>query len=497
MPPKDAPKRGIPLLLAESLHDGRFGYPGQETWLKAAYLYSTVVIAVARQVGKTTFCKFLLLDEFAKFRGFYRAAYMAQGHAQAEDMYEECLSAFEAGHLVNRSKNKSQDRWIELKPVNGNRGGKVWFVSGDPEAHTSFQGKSLDRGILDEASLCPSEAWFGTIVPMFNATGGRGLVIGSPYPEGLGFAWFEKLWKTGDPTAPKFDPALAARNPEMSFRDEDCISFTAPSESNPHSPLDQIARNRRSCTSREQELCLYDGRFAKDMGAVFSNLDAVFTLHAADQGNLWVVEPHNPLMRYVAGLDFGKHHDYTVLSIFTLEERPRQVLLCRLQGEYHKQMATLARHIDAYGRPTLYAEGREGGTVLTEMLRQRYGEGCRIVKWATGGKWDKESAVLRGIDLFQQAGWSLIDVRWQREEFRLFSKTRRGEHATGFRYEAPPGCHDDSVAANLYAAYGMPMVNRVRIELEPETPKSGTAAWWELMKSTQRRTRIVNGPAAL
>lgn len=475
-----------PLIVTQQPHDGQHGYPGQKTWLQACYAYRVVTVAVGRQVGKSTAVSFLFLDEPGRMTGYYYGAYMAQGHPQAREMYGKCLEAYESGKIVRASRDNGQDRWIELIPFNENKGAKIYFWSGDEEAHKGAQGKSLHRGVPDEASHLPEAAYKATMVPMFNATKGRALILGSPYPDGVGFEWFEKIWRKGDPSNPDRDPAY--------------LSFNAPSESNPYSDPWVIKAGRAEQPNREYEMCLYDGLFAKNTGAVFSNLDNVFTLkNFKESGNLWVSAAYDPRKKYVAGLDFGAKKDYSVLSIFTNEEHPRQVLLLRARGDYLPQLQEIDKQLAAYGKPIVYVEGRESGAMISEMMRVKYGDACRVVKWGRGGQYDKESSVVRGQDFFQQAAWSLMDIKWQRDEFRLFSRIQRDKNdpSRGFNYSAPNGCHDDSVAANLYATYGLPLVHNTKLVLEPEVPKPLSTEWWDLARRTQGKSYFTNGTGGL
>jgi len=483
------------LRLVEDLHDGRPPYPGQKTWLAACLSprWDTVVIACGRRVGKTTMIPRLFIEEMTGCKNHYQAAYMAQGHPQAKDMFRACLEAWGAGGLVEDSRaDEGQDRWIRLHPINlidadgvvvaKGHGATVYFISGEGGGR-GFHGKGLDRAVIDEASLVPPEAYFLTLSPMLVTTNGKMLITGSPYPgdEGaVGWDWFKEKWESGNVLNPERDPTT--------------ISFNAPTEANPYNNVERVKKERAGCRSHAEQLCLYDGQFARDLGAVFINLDSVFHLKATDLGNAWQVEPRRPHFKYVAGLDFGARKDYSVLSIFSLEDHPRQVFLLRIQGEYHTQLGAIDKWLAEYDHPLLYVEGREGGRFIAPMLRQKYGEGCREVAWTTGGKWDKESSVLRGIDFFQQKAWSMIDVEWQREEFRLFSRIRRGPNSTGFKYEAPSGRHDDAVAATLYAAYGLPLVPAAKLELEPETKKY-TREWWSDFAKAGRTLPTTNGPA--
>lgn len=511
MPPDvKAKKKANELTLAETLHDGAYGYPGQQTWLNACLAYQTVVIACGRRIGKTTMIPRLFIEEMTGCNHFYHGVYVAQGHPQAKDLFRACLDAWEKGGLVaDKKADEGQDRWIEIHPIDlldedgkviaRGHGGRLWFISGEQNAHRGFHGKGLDRAVIDEACLVPRECLTITLRPMLITKQGKLLVTGSPFPDengAVGWDWFEKIWNRGNPLNDSIEDETK-RNPNV-------ISFTAPTEANPYNSMPEFGGSlefcremRSECSSHGEELSLYDGRFARDLGAVFQNLDSVFVLTGTHLGNAWQVEAYDAKKRYVAGLDFGAKKDYSVLSIFTVEPHPRQVFLLRIQGDLHKQMAVIDKWLGEYGHPMLYVEGREGGRFIAPMLREKYGEGCREVAWASGGEWDKESSVLRGVDFFQQRAWSLINVPWQREEFRLFSRIKRGPNTTGFKYSAPSGAHDDSVAATLYAAYGLPFVRGNKLTLEPERPKTYTKEWWDLHVGLNGRAPARKGGVGL
>jgi hypothetical protein len=480
----------LPILeigLSATPHSGAHGYPGQKQWIDACLRYRTVVIAVGRQVGKSSLVPFLFLEEGGRAKTLYTAAYMSQGHPQSETMYERILQDYDSGKIVMRSKNKGQDRWIETIPFNGNKGMRLYFWSGDPEAHPAAHGKSLHRGIIDEASLVPEEAYTGTMRPMFNATQGRSLILGSPYPAGMGFSWFERFFIRG------------CVGHEL--RDPNYLSFNAPSESNPYADMQIINDGRRDCGSRELEGCLYDGRFMRDLGSVFPNLKTIFCLKDFEHtGDTWIAEAPRLDRGYVAGLDFGSLHDSTVLGIYTNDAQPKQVLLLRVRGSYLEQMKEIVRCLDMYGKPLIFVEGREGGMVLSEMLRQKYGEACRVIRWSSGGRYDKANSVVRAVDFFQSNAVQMIDVPWQKDEFRLFSKRlrKKGNPASGVTYEAPPGMHDDAVASFCYAAFGLPLVPRNEFTLEDDkTPKPLTTDWWAMCRETQKSSRVQQGASGM
>jgi hypothetical protein len=462
-------------------HDGFRGYPGQVTWLQASQMYRNVTLALGRQVGKSTTRKFLLLEDMAHRACYYKAIYGAQGHMQATKAFEDDVHLFEKAHLVIRAKDKGQDRYIEFKPLGKTDGAKVYYVSLDPTAHESLHGLDPHRIFLDEAALVPHEAYINTLLPMLSATRGSMFVAGSPVPEGMGFAWFEELWGWGDPRSPT--------------RKKGYISFSAPSECNPYSwewdietktwscPTIETGRAAARKVSRSREMCLYDGKFAKDIGAVFSNLDAVFTLPYTQKGQVYTYQPPLKDVVYVAGVDLGRDNDYSITTIFR-RDTCEQVALLVGRGDLMIQAAHIAALLGEYNPIASYMDAQGMGMGVYDLLRMRFGSRLIPVKWTSGGTYDKERCVTLGVDRFQNEGWHLMYIQTQRDEFRLFSKTPRGLHSNGWYYEAPSGGHDDYVTACLYASYGLPLVAAKVEAVEPEI-KVGTREFFEFLERTQ------------
>lgn len=458
-------------------HAGTPDHPGgQLAILRACYDYDVVVVAYGRQSGKSTLFRFLIYDEGAKHDGYYVCGYMAQGHPQAFGMYDLVLSSYGESGIVKRYRDSGQDRWIEFKPYGRNSGARIYFWSGDEEAHAGAAGKALNRGVIDEASLVPESAWQNSMRPMFNATNGKALIIGSPYPEGVGFDWFEREWMKGLPGGePKYK------------------SFNAPSESNPFANRDKIALGRKGCPSKAIEQCQYDGCFSRDLGAVFENLDAAFTLTYTDEGNRWVGEKPNKSATYLMGVDWGEKYDWTVVTIWDVATC-NQVYLARFQGDYEPQLATVSELIEAYNRPVVMADAKEVGRECVKLLRRRYGEAVNGVTWAATGQWGKNAAVTGARVRFQNKSWRFLNVPWQREEFRLFS--RKTLDGGGVKYMAPPGRHDDAVMSTLCAAFRLPVreddsqtssPNPYVYKPDDDAPAPHSAGWFDWL-------RRINGP---
>lgn len=438
----------------------------------------------------STLRKYLALDMIGARAGWVEGCFAAQSHSEATNIWESDLYDFTKMGVVVDKQNDDQRRYIDFCRVNWidpygvthktNRGGRIWYPSLSADAHRMFQGHGLCFAILDECSHIPHDAWKETIRPMLADRGGPALLIGTPIPNGIGWGWFKKTWWLCSKTLPDGTP-----NPK---HDPRYASFTGPSEENPHIDHKEVRAQRQELIDAGQAAlaaCLYDGAFMESDGAVFQNLHNVFVLPFTDQGNVWIGEPPVAGECYVVGLDYGKVEDFTVVSIFHIDSG-HQVLLARLRGDYKDQLPTIEAMLRPYNQPMIYAEGREGAALVNELLRARHGTRLREVKWARGGKFDKESNVLRGVDLCQRVGWKLLAVDWQKDEFQMFMRERIGENSAGFRYQAAPGYHDDSVAAALYAAHGLPLVaEKVETAALPMTRESpGFYEWLQESQAT-------------
>ncbi|MGB0686127.1 MAG: hypothetical protein ACPGQD_08135, partial [Planctomycetota bacterium] len=225
-----------PITSGAKPHTGTEEYPGgQVEVIEACLHFDVVVLCVGRRAGKTTCAAFLLMEEGARTEGVYFAAYVAQGHPQAEEMFEVLKQEWEMAGLLIRSKNKGQDRWCELRPFGRNAGMKVWFWSGEKGAHKQCLGKGLHRLIIDEAGVIPVEAWSQTFSPMLVDRPGRALIIGTARPDGIGFAWFHDEWIAGQRTLDG--------KPNKAY-DDGYRSYSWPSESNPKLGREWIRKGR-------------------------------------------------------------------------------------------------------------------------------------------------------------------------------------------------------------------------------------------------------------
>jgi len=135
---------------------------------------------------------------------------------------------------------------------------------------------------------------------MTNATRGR-IVIAVLLSPAQGIPWFEKVWNWGTPKR------RAAQGLHL---------LLGPSECNPYSDLDDIRQNVILRT-RDEELCLYDGSSPRTR-APFSRTRAGVLLPFTQDGRS--IGARNPSITSIhRGIDFGKHDDFSVVSVFRLD----------------------------------------------------------------------------------------------------------------------------------------------------------------------------------
>ena len=455
-------------------------HPGQRRVLDSAEQYPVTLLSPGRQFGKSSVRPFWILETLARTPGFATLAYMGPQHADAKKAFEEDLVNLGAIGVVKDHGGDDQDRHIDYHPIQAeyrldhlepdgscrcvcpdcarirrvkkrlkgraNEGGRIYYASGAPTAHRLFQKHKLHGAFLDEFSHIDFAAWYETIRPMFNTTGGHALIVGTPIPDGINFTGFGELFQMGVKGSDTYNPRYN--------------SISGKSEDNPYANHDEIAEQRADLAKMGKHslaACLYDGLFAADMGAVFTNLDKVFCLRGVEVSkDLWVYREPEPGEDVVVSIDFGRHDDSTVVSAisrWTMEQLAVQRIR---ETEYLVQLPMIDKFIRRYDHPQIWAEGRD--ETAAELLRKQYGDACNLVKWASGGKFDKSSCVAVGMDLCQRGAWKLIKWPAQSEEFRIFMRTRKDTNGvTRWSYAAPEGKHDDFVAAVLYATYGLPL----------------------------------------
>lgn len=449
-------------------------HAGQLHVVRAMRKNNLVLLSPGRRWGKSSCRRYVIVDQVMRRPGFVEGAFGAQSHAEATNCWEADRDMFGRANLIARGGkavgNDDQRRFIDLVPIRfeeehpdyvENKGARIWYPSLAPDCHQLFQGHHLDFGGIDEFSHTPFAAWEETLDPMLADTDGPCLVYGSPIPDGINFAGFGDLCRTGDPTSDTYVPGR--------------VHFTGKSEENPHISHAAVARKRAALVSRGKAAlaaCLYDGRFVTDLGATFTNLDSVFVLqprNGQEQPGLWVYRDAADGELVIIGIDFGRHDDATVCVAFSHSTMEQLAVLRIEKVDYPTQFPLIDKFVRRYARRMIWAEGRE--IMAADTLRQMYGDSCNLVRWTSAGAQSKIDAVTRGMDLFDRAAWKMMgagpdkSLAWMREEFRVFAREKTP--AGKWTYNAPEGKHDDAVAAVLYAAGGLPLAAAKPLDSRP------------------------------
>jgi hypothetical protein len=177
--------------------------------------------------------------------------------------------------------------------------------------------------------------------------------------------------------------------------------------------------------------------FIENEGSVFRNLDA--TLNAPSS----MPDEHKDHI-IVAGIDWGRDNDYTVLSIGCAQCR-REIFIDRFNTiDYEFQKARTSTVLTNWG--TGYATfelNSIGGPMFDSMVRHLTGR-CALEGFNTTFK--SKGPLIEGLSLeLEKGSIQLLPYPVGRSELEAYEAKR---HDSGYiSYSAPQGLHDDTVVA--------------------------------------------------
>lgn len=308
-------------------------------------------------------------------------------------------------------RSNESDRLIEFP-----NGGSLGVYSMDnPDA---IRGDSFHLAILDEAAMMPETVWSEAIEPTLADYGGEAILISTP----KGRNWFWREWQNGrDGT-------------------EDYASWTAPSRDNPNPNIQraaELARIRRPEQSYRQE---WLAEFLEDGGNVFRRVrDAVDP----------TIDP-TPTAghEYVIGVDWGKQHDFTVVTVLDTFANAVVAVDRFNQIDYAVQMGRIQTLIDRYRPISIVVERNSMGEVLVEQAERR---GWPVEAFTTNNA-SKRKAIDDLALAFEQGALTLPDEPWLIDELEAYDMERLPSGL--LRYGAPSGMHDDGVMSLAIAWHG-------------------------------------------
>jgi hypothetical protein len=203
----------------------------------------------------------------------------------------------------------------------------------------NLRGAGLGFVVLDEAAFMMPDVWPEVIRPMLMERQGGALFISTPY----GRNWFWEIYQLGlDPSQPEWR------------------SFHYTSYDNPLIPRDEIDQLRRTTPDRVFR-AEYLAEFIDDDGQVFRGVREAATAPLGTQ----------PIAgrTYVAGIDWGRSNDYTVITILDAETRQVVALDRFNRVGWELQRGRLQALCERWQPRAIWAEENSIGSVNIEALQ--------------------------------------------------------------------------------------------------------------------------------
>jgi phage terminase large subunit-like protein len=286
-------------------------------------------------------------------------------------------------------------------------GGEIWVRSADnPD---SLRGEGLDFAVLDECAFMKEPAWQEAIRPALSDRQGRAMFISTP----KGRNWFWRLWQRC-----------------QDDNDSEWQGWQLPTSDNPYIADEEIEAARKSLPERiyRQE---YLALFIDDSGGVFRGIMQAATAIPESKPQ--------PAGQYIIGVDWGKHNDFTVLTVLNAANRSLVHMDRFNQIDYAVQVNRLVALHERFKSTAIIAERNSMGDPLIEQLQRR---GMPVYPFIT-----TNATKARAIDelglAFERGDIQIINEPVLVGELQAYEMERLPSGM--MRYNAPQGLHDDCV----------------------------------------------------
>jgi terminase large subunit-like protein len=321
-------------------------------------------------------------------------------------------------------------------------GGSILYRSLDnPD---NVRSHTADGVVIDEAGDVKRSAWYEVLRPMLIDTGGWLWAIGTP----KGHNWFwEEFMK-----APDRGDSSAWQVPTVGCRIEGGKLIRVPHAlENPHIDFAEIValwETQPEATFRQEILA----EFLQGEGSVFRKVrEAIRSGYACYSGE------------YVAGLDWAKQHDFTVIVVIDKPSR-RVVDIDRFNKvDWSLQRGRVRAMHEKWGLSAIWAEANSIGGPNIEALQA---EGLPVIPFETTAT--SKPPLIQSLAL----AFEKDEIGIPRHEVmigELEAYEQKASAATGRpTYNAPEGLHDDCVIALALAWQGC--VNPGEIRFSDDNP---------------------------
>jgi hypothetical protein len=305
-------------------------------------------------------------------------------------------------------------------------GGQVVYRSLDNPDNA--RGFTIDGAVIDEVGDVKASAWYEVLRPTLIDTNGWAWMIGTP--RGRNWFWREHRGALDrDDSACWQVPTLGCEVAEAGL-----VRRPHPME-NPDIPFSEVENlyNTLPLAIFKQEIL---AEFIEGEGAVFRNL-------AACLGAPLDAKPDDHEGHYVVmGVDWGKHQDFTAISVGCADCKIELARDRFNQIDYAFQRGRLRVLADKWQPGVILAESNAMGEPIIEELQR---EGLPVQGFQTTAS--SKPPLIENLALaFERAEWQLqADPVWTAE---LEAYERTVSATTGrSSYGAPEGGHDDTVMA--------------------------------------------------
>jgi len=294
-------------------------------------------------------------------------------------------------------------------------GGSVQIKSADKP--DSLRGEGLDYLVMDECAFIKEDAWSEALRPALADRKGGALFISTP----KGINWFFRIHNSGA---------------------DDWHHWSFPTSDNPYIDAAEIETAKTSLPERifRQE---FMAEFIDDAGGVFRNVMQCAIAEPQEAA----IDGHS----YIMGVDWGKHNDFTVLTILdTTGEIPRQAHTDRFnQIDYTLQVGRLKAVFDRFKPFSIIAERNSMGEPLIEQMAR---DGLPVQAFTTTNA-TKGQAIEALALAFERQEIGILNDPVTIGELQAYEMERLPSGM--LRYNAAAGMHDDTVMSLALAYHGV------------------------------------------
>ncbi len=302
--------------------------------------------------------------------------------------------------------------------------GELHFKSGDKP--DNLRGSGIDLCVIDEAAFIKDELWNAVLRPSLSDRKGRALFISTPNGAGT---LFHRLWLRGQ----------EGNNP-------DWVSWRFPTTENTFIPgIEDEVRDAKKTMPAAMFAQEYLAEFRSAAGGVFVGVE--------DAATAPLLDGPVPGRLYVAGIDLGRKHDYTVVSIVDIESGEQAALYRFTDVGFSLQAKRIGAIIEQWGILRAYMESNFAGGFIEELQEQGYPVVGVFMTFPT------KAAMIEALAINLQKGQlKLLSANSQIGSIQLGefqAYTMRITASGNIRYGAPRGWHDDTVMATALANRGL------------------------------------------